>query len=279
MSPTGIDQSWGFADPVEAKRAGVQVVSMYLSHDPSKNASPAKIRAYHAQGIGVLLNWESAAGRPLLGSAAGREDAGSAVAQIHALYTGVGYRPRSKLAIPFSCDRDTNPSQYAAIDGYYAATKAIVEPEFVNGVYGEADVVEHLHAAGLTGMEWQTLAWSNGRRSPEADFYQSSINDTLGGASVDFDEVIHLTQIGAWWPPGSRWDAPAAEITPTLSEKAMLKIAQVTARRLMLAVLTGQDHGHWTHARYPWMVRGKGQGLQSEVDALKARVAKLEASK
>src|SRR5438067_4602432 len=55
--------------------------------------------------------------------------------------------------------------------------------------YGEAALVSHLHAAGLTDFEWQTLAWSGGVVSPQADLYQYAINKTLGGASVDFDRI------------------------------------------------------------------------------------------
>lgn len=222
MSPTGIDQSWGYADPAAAARAGVQVVSMYLSNDPSKNATAAKIKAYHAHGIGVLLNWENDAGAPLQGAGKGHADSTAAVALLRALIAAVGYRPGSKLAVPFSCDRDVNPGQYGPIDAYYGATRSIVHAAgLLNGCYGEFDLVEHLHAKGLTDMEWQTLAWSGGRISPQADFYQSSINNTLGGASVDFDQVRNAEQVGAWWPPGHRLDQPAPLDTRTATPIAL----------------------------------------------------------
>jgi hypothetical protein len=81
-------------------------------------------------------------------------------------------------------------------------------------VYGEADLVDHLHAAGLTAVEFQTLAWSGGRISTEADLYQFSINQTLAGASVDLDEIRHLPTVGAWWPPGSAEAAQSLNATP-----------------------------------------------------------------
>lgn len=279
MSPSGIDQSWGFADPREAKAAGVEVVSMYLSHDPTKNATPAKIRGYHQQGIAVLLNWESDAGRPLLGGVAGDEDSLAATDLVNKLYGGVGYRPKSKLAIPFSCDRDVNASQYPIIDAYYGNTKRVLGASYTNGVYGEADLVEHLHAAGLTGMEWQTLAWSNGRTSPQADFYQSAINMTMAGASVDFDEVMHADQCGAWWPPGHRYDT--ATLHPTIPEKITMSLAQTIARRVTLhgltAVLGGKDSGYFTHKRFPHLVQGPDRGVLDRLAAAEAEVAALKA--
>lgn len=212
MTVDGIDQSWGYADPAKAKAAGIRVVAMYLSHDLSKNATAAKVKAYHAVGIAVLLNWESQPGRPLLGASAGAEDGHDAVAMTDQLIREVGYQPSNKLAIPFSCDTDTNTSQYPAIDAYYSATRSALGDRYINGVYGEASLVHHLHAKGLTQMEWQTLAWSGGVIDPEADFYQSSINNTLGGASVDFDRIIHEEQLGAWWPPGHSLDLNAGQL-------------------------------------------------------------------
>lgn len=210
--PDGIDQSWGYANPAQAAAAGIKVVSMYLSHDPSKNVTAAKVKAYHAAGIGVLLNWESEPGRPLLGKAAGKADATDAVALVAALIKAVGYAPRSKLAIPFSCDRDVTRLQLPRVRDYYAATKKALGRRYLNGVYGEADVIEDLHRQGLTVMEWQTYAWSGGRLSPEADFYQYLNGQHLAGASVDFNRIVHAEQLGAWWPPGHRLDGGSASL-------------------------------------------------------------------
>lgn len=198
-----LDQSWGRVDPAAAKAAGIKVIVGYLSYDPSKNWTAAQIRAYHAHGIGVLLNWESLPGRPLEGAAAGQADAAEAVAQARALVAQVG-APSGRIAIVFSCDRDVSATQWPAIDAYYRATKQVVNAAgFANGVYGEVSLIDHLHDAGLTEVEWQTLAWSYGNISDQADLYQQSINNTLAGTSVDFDQIRHAATLGAWWPPGS----------------------------------------------------------------------------
>lgn len=253
MTPSGIDQSWGYADPAKAAAAGVTVVSMYLSNDPSKNVTPAKVRAYHQHGIGVLLNWESQAGAPLLGAAQGHADASTAVGQARALIKAVGYGPGNKPALLFSCDRDTTPAQYPAIDTYYATTAGVVHPAgFLNGVYGEANLVDHLHAKGLTDVEWQTYAWSGGRLSPEADFYQYLNGQTVGGASVDLDRVIHAAQLGAWWPPGSPLDT---------GDDMPLTDADIA--RIWAYPIKGSDG--LTHPASTWLELGYKVGYQSAV--------------
>lgn len=257
--PSGLDQSWGFADPEAAARAGVRVVSMYLSWSPSKNATAAKIRAYHAAGIGVLLNWESQAGAPLDGAARGHEHATEAVRQIRELIREIGRAPRNKLAIPFSCDTDTSAAQRSGpVRHYYANTKTITHAAgFLNGCYGEADLCDYLHAQGLTDMEWQTYAWSYGRISPEADFYQYDNGEHLGGASVDFDRVIHAAQVGAWWPNRHPLNKPTTDVLEDdmplndadkkwLTSMVSSQAAAAVRENVMDAVvpLTGKVNGH-----------------------------------
>jgi hypothetical protein len=205
--PGGIDQSWGFADPDAAKAAGVQAVMMYLSPDPSKNATPAKIKAYHKRGIGVWLGWESTADRALSGCAAGTYDARQSVAQMEALYKAVGYAPNNMIEIYFAVDFDTNPSQYPAIDAYLHCAEVVLHSNgYGNAVYGEYDLVEHTMGKNETDAAWQAYAWSSGRISNKIAVYQYLNGQTLGGASVDFDRIIDLAKLGAWWPPGHPLD-------------------------------------------------------------------------
>jgi hypothetical protein len=236
----GIDQSWSFASPSQAKAAGIKVVSMYLSNEPAKNITAAKVKAYHAVGIGCMCNWESKAGAPLVGSAQGTADATEAVRQVKALISAVGYAPKNKLTIYFSCDQDVNSSQYPTIDAYYKAAGQVVHAAGLRiGVYGEASLVAHLAAAGITDAEWQTIAWSSGVLSPAADFYQTEINKTLFGASVDLDRIIHADQLGAWWPPGHSLDITPTE--DTLSAAEVQQIIDEIQSRLPLTRLSKID--------------------------------------
>lgn len=237
----GWDQSWGYANPKEAYEAGYRVVSLYLSHDQSKNATAEKVKAYHAAGIGVVLNWESDPGRPLGGRGYGLEDGRDAVTEIDTLIQQVGYGPRNILAVYFSCDRQISPGDYPSIDGYFGATKEQLAGKFLSRAYGEADLVDHLVDAGLTDLDWQTLAWSEGRVSKNAVFYQKSINNTLAGASVDLDEVTGDPRLlGAWWPPASPYNT--TPVTPVLEEDVPILIRRHGGGHFPLLVSGGRAY-------------------------------------
>ncbi len=212
MSPSGLDQAWSVTPPKTAKAAGVQVVSMYCSYDSSKDVTAGKVRAYWAVGIATLLNWEAQPGAPLNGAGQGRSDATEAVRQANALLRQLGYAPKNRPVLYFSCDTDANPSR---VEAYYRAAQGVCHAGgFGVGVYGSARVVADLAKKGITDAEWQTYAWSNGVLAPAADFYQYSNSHSLGGASVDYDRVIHPASLGALWPPTSSNNtaAPAANL-------------------------------------------------------------------
>lgn len=206
-TPDAIDESWSRLDPAEAARRGIRVVYGYLSHDPGKNITAAQIRAYHAHGVAVWLGWESEPGRPLLGSSAGAADGRDASAQVDALIRQVGYAPRNRLAIPYSCDRDVTAAQLPTCLAYYKSAEA-ASGHYYAGAYGEAALVDYLFAHGMTHGLFQTYAWSGGRLSPHADLYQYLNGQTVAGASVDFDRVLDDALLGAWWPPGHPLDSP-----------------------------------------------------------------------
>jgi hypothetical protein len=257
-APDGLDQSWSVADPQTCANHGIKVVSMYLSPDPSKNATAAKIRAYHQAksplvpyGVGVWLNWEAYAGAALGGASVGAQHGYAAAQQVKILIQQTGYAPKGRVVIPASYDFDSNPGQYPVIDAYASNFKAQVNPQgFGAGCYGEADLIEHLHAAGLTEAEWQTYAWSGGRLSSEADFYQYMNGQTFAGASVDFNRVIHGPQMGAWWPPGHPLDSADSglgsgipledDMTPEQDAKLDKIIAQTATANSGLTVANQQ---------------------------------------
>lgn len=259
-TPDAVDQSWAYLDPGTARQLGIKLVSGYLSHDPSKNWTAAKIRAYHAAGIGVLLNWEAEAGAPLLGQSAGQQDAAAWLELYEQLVAGVGYSPAMKIAAVFSCDRDVNPAQYPAIDAYYRAAGAVLGGRFLVGVYGEADLVDHLHDAGLTQAQWQTLAWSGGRVSAVAGLYQYSIDRVLGGASVDLDQIRDAAHIGAWWPPGHPLNKPPAAPAGGDQEDDMLCIKFINsapANPNAVYLVSGGVLLYLSPADYGWLGKPK----------------------
>lgn len=200
--PTAIDQSWSRVSPADAKRNGIVLVCDYLSHDASKDWTAADIRAYHEAGVGCWLNWESEAGRPLLGYSAGYADGQAAAMKVEALIHAVGYTPGNRLVIPFSCDTDATPAQYATCADYYRGAHDGMAGRYGVGAYGHADLIDYLTAHGNIEAAWQTYAWSGGRLSANADLYQFLNGQTLAGASVDFNRIVHPDRLGAWWPPG-----------------------------------------------------------------------------
>jgi hypothetical protein len=259
---TGFDQSWGFANPKAAKKAGAIVASMYLSWDPSKNITAAKIRAYFAVGIGCLFNWESLAGAPLKGAAQARIDATEAVRQVRALLAQVGIAHRNRIVIYFSCDVDADPR---AVEAYYRAAAAICHAAgFGIGAYGSARVCHYLAALKITDAEWQTYAWSGGVLDPATDFYQFRNGQTLGGASVDFDRVIHPLQLGAYWPAASPYNTGSnltqeTDVTPAECQSAVLTALaskqgqNLVAKAALTALATRQGQAYVARAvlEYP----------------------------
>lgn len=203
--PDALDYSYGRPDPAQLAAAGIRLVSRYLSHDTGKNLTAAEARALHAAGIGILLNWESVEGRPLGGAATGGMDGRDAAALCEQIGAPHG------LTIYYSCDTDTTPGQWPIIADYYAAAGKATAGRYQVGVYGEADLIDYLHRQGVVTSEWQTVAWSNGRLSANADLFQYLINQTMAGAAVDFDRIINPDQLGAWWPEGSEFNMPTAQ--------------------------------------------------------------------
>lgn len=274
--PTGLDQSWSVTDAGAAQRAGVKVISQYLSWDPSKNITANKVRAYHAHGIASLINWEAMAGAPLNGAAQGRADAVEAVRQLRALIDDVGYAPSNRLAIYFSCDRDVSSEQIAGpVAAYYRAAGEVCHAAgFGVGAYGEADVVDYLAAHGITDSEWQTYAWSGGRLSAVADFYQYLNGQTLGGASVDFDRIIHAETLGAWWPHDSALDTDGGNPLSDLTDKQIAQLAEAISAAVWQHITPESSDkdapGHAMSTYVVWASRYASQALAQGQENSKA---------
>ncbi len=198
MTPTrdGVDYSFSRANVAQLRAAGILVVERYLSHTPAKNLTVGEAAELHGAGIGILLGWESSAGRALEGAVAGSEDGRDAASQAQGLGAPLG------LSIYFAVDEQAPRSHWDAVVLYLRAAGAAMSGRYKVGVYADADLIDYLHGQGVVTSEWQTYAWSNGRLSQFADFYQYLNGQTLAGASVDFDEIVHAGNLGAWWPNG-----------------------------------------------------------------------------
>lgn len=217
---TGFDSAWDWPSAA-ALRAWVKahgpnpVVSGYLGPDSTKNWTPARLKQVHGLGAGAEMNFEWYSNRALEGYNAGVTDGRMAGAQVRALAKAVGYSAGTRIIVTFSVDFDTNPGQYPAIDAYLRGAQAGLGGLADAGDYGEYDLVMHTAKVGTSHAEWQTYAWSQGQFAAGiADFYQWQNSMTLGGASVDFDQVIDAAKLGAWWPPSHPLNKPTPSPKP-----------------------------------------------------------------
>jgi hypothetical protein len=202
----GIDYAWHHPNPAAIKAAGYSFVIRYLSHDPTKDITAAEVAELHAAGLGILLVFETAAGRATQGFAAGEADAEEAARRALAL----GYPDVCPLF--FAVDTDATVS---AVEQYFAAAKRFCPPA---GVYGGIDVVDSLLAAGGVHFGWQTDAWSGVAVSTRAQLYQRkhpTLGGLLAGPAGDFDEDVVLQPLSVWGAPAATKPTPAPTPAPT----------------------------------------------------------------
>lgn len=190
MTTLGIDYAWQHPNPAAIKKDGYSFVLRYLSTDPTKNLTVPEAKALHAAGLDVGLIWETTATRATAGYAAGRADRVAAEKQANA----IGYP--TYAALFWACDEQAPPSAvlpYAS--GWYEAGPR-TRP---TGPYGDKAVIEAVHTAKFSNVEWQTEAWSGTAVSGEADLYQrvKTTRPSLGGG---YDEDVLLKPVKFWSP-------------------------------------------------------------------------------
>lgn len=221
MGALAVDYSSARPDPHALAAAGYRHVLRYLSHEPSKNLTPAERDALHAAEIFVGLVWETTANRTLGGEAAGRQDAVEANAQADAL----GF-PKDRV-IFYAVDFDASAGQISGpITSYFNGANSVGGRP--RGVYGSYRVIEGIVGAGIVGCGWQCAAWSgtgtgtggsiDGRRlSAHACLFQHPYQ-VLGGA-CDVNDVLMDPTPWAWHP-----NKTAAPQPPKHEDDEMLTI-------------------------------------------------------
>lgn len=184
--PTALDYSWGRPSPSAMAAYGIKAVCRYLT-GAGKAVSKAEIQALHAAGIGVVLNFEQAAGDAKGGASRGK--AAGAIARATAKALGA---PKG-TPIYYSVDFDVTTEMSAVLAYLRAADSA----DYPARAYGEASVLD---AFGRPG--WQSAAWSYGKLSKHAVLYQYQNDQWFDGSQVDYNQIINTAQLGAWWPSG-----------------------------------------------------------------------------
>lgn len=182
MTRFGIDHSSAPPDPRKLRDAGVDFVCRYVSTPGNpKNVTAAEVAGLHANGIAVVLVFETTAERALDGYTAGRADAQAAAAQ--ALAVGLGGAP-----IYFAVDFDMQPAQLPGVDRYFLGAQRELGYKRT-GVYGGHSVVKAQLDAGNCKYAWQTYAWSNSEWDPRAHLEQYRNGVGFCGIDVDFDRA------------------------------------------------------------------------------------------
>lgn len=216
MALKGVDIAWDRPTIAAIKATGAHFVARYLSPDSSKNLTAGEVKDYPANGLSIVVVWESTASRATQGEAAGTADARQAVEQRKAL--GLP----ATLPIYFAVDEDTS---WASVAAYFKGAEQVLGLGLV-GVYGGIKVIEGAASAGIHYL-WQTVAWSGGKWSSHATIRQEGGTVLAGAADVDYAETTDFGQ----YPrptnvPAKPGGGPKPPVKPTISLVNLVKAAQ-----------------------------------------------------
>lgn len=191
----GVDYSWARPGGAAIRQAGFTFAVRYVPYpgDGGKRLTADELADLRANGLAVVLVYESTADRAGEGFDAGRSDAITAAARV----ADLGF-PRDQ-PIYFAVDYDADPSDVVA---YFQGVGSWLALARI-GVYGSHRVVTYLHQGLLAAYAWQALAWSGGQHYQGRHLYQVLNGQTLNGGAVDYNEA-NQADFGQW---------PAAEET------------------------------------------------------------------
>lgn len=255
MKPVpGFDMAWGEKPYRQARAQGKRFVVRYLSHDSSKNLSPAELREWHKEGIAVGVVWESTSSRALAGHQAGAEDARAAQYQL-------GQLRLPQLPVYFAVDFDATDQQKPALAAYMNGAASVIGRSRV-GAYGGYHVIDYLLRHRAIAYAWQTYAWSGGRVRKGIHLYQHQNGVRIGSASCDLDWAFQANA-GLTKPLASGEEARKKHVWARhlVSDRAKLHHLLVSRAHL-------RRQGKAKSARYAWTT--------TRMHTLKARIALLE---
>jgi hypothetical protein len=179
-----LDYSAGTPGAKAIKAAGfVGAVRYAGTPGRRKNLTAAEFADLDRGGLAVATVYENKAGDFLGGRVDGQRaghDWLADVSSIDGRLARVGH---------FAVDTDVT-NQWTALAEYFRGINSVIGVERTRA-YGEADVIDYLVAHGLvSGLQWQTVAWSRGRRSQYAALYQRTQQPVVGGIACDINDVL-----------------------------------------------------------------------------------------
>ncbi|MFC0039791.1 DUF1906 domain-containing protein [Actinomadura rayongensis] len=191
MSVFGVDYAWGRPGVAALKKAGVDFVCRYFSHDSSgKNLTRAEAEQLCEGGFWLVAVWESTASRALQGRDAGAADAKEAERQAAACGMPDD-RP-----IYFAVDFDASSGQQKKINAYLDGAASVLGTDRV-GIYAGYGPVKRAFDAGKIAYGWQTYAWSGGKWDGRAQIQQYSNDHVINGVGLDYDRAVKA-DYGQW---------------------------------------------------------------------------------
>jgi hypothetical protein len=198
-----VDFAWTKPSAAQLRSWGAVAAGMYVSHDASKSASAAVVKAYAAAGIKSFVFFEDTASRSAAGYAAGVADAKFAA------HTAAGYGMPSWAPVIVAVDFDvpdyapgsSDPKAKLGPAGEYLRGWCDTIGKARTGVYGGYWAVTRAISAGLAACAVQTIAWSGGL----ADLAQIACLQNgvmLDGGQVDVEVIqsARLLNLIAWTP-------------------------------------------------------------------------------
>lgn len=183
----GVDYSMARPGGSAIRGNGYSFVCRYLSDYSGKNLSSDELNDLRANGLAVVLVWETTADRALDGYNAGQQDASAAQEQASAL-GAPGSAP-----IYFAVDFDAMPNELSTVNDYLRGAASVIGVERV-GVYGGYSAVKSAFDNGTATFGWQACAWSYGEREYRAHIYQDGGVDFDGGADTNIGMQDYIGQ-------------------------------------------------------------------------------------
>lgn len=190
----GVDYSSGRPSHAALKAAGISFVCRYVGSTvrgtgrSAKWLTPSEASSLHADGLDVVVVFETVAQRAEAGEKAGVDDADTAVAEL--AYCGLP----AGLPVYFAVDYDATVGPN--ISGYFRGVASVLGLGRT-GAYGGYRVIKALFDRGLISFGWQTYAWSAGQWDARAQIQQYANGQKVDGSSVDYDRAMHA-DFGQW---------------------------------------------------------------------------------
>lgn len=238
-----VDFAWSKPTVAQLQSWGAVAAGMYVSPDPTKNATPAIVKACAAAGIKTFLFWEAGAQDAAQGYATGKAHATEAKAQAAALGKP-GWAPVLAAVdydLPDYAPSSTDPkAKLGPVAEYFQAWNDVIGKQQTCG-YGGYWAISRLAAAGLITAGVQTVAWSGGQIDTRHIAALQNAK-TLDNGNVDIELIESaalLAQLA--WTPGEADPAGTAAQPAKPATVATGPREWTTAGMESLAQLAGQQ--------------------------------------